>query len=128
MTLTKTNKRQIALILILCAVLFSVKGVISIIYGNDIEKPDEINLDTIQKLSKPYSIHKQVRERNKIVIEEIGCDKCPSCLSTEIVKHGIRHNGNYDLQRNTNNYVPSTKQRRNQYWYKKCNEKSKNQR
>ncbi|KAF6246132.1 transposase [Nitrosopumilus sp. b3] len=44
-------------------------------------------------------LREEARTRNKIVIEEIGCDKCPSCHSTEIVKHGIRHNRNYDLQR-----------------------------
>jgi transposase-like protein len=44
-------------------------------------------------------LRNEVRERNKVVIEEIGLDKCPQCLSNQIVKHGIRHNKNYDLQR-----------------------------
>jgi len=44
-------------------------------------------------------LRNEVRERNKVVIEEIGLDKCPQCLSIQIVKHGIRHNKNYDLQR-----------------------------
>ncbi|MFB5620435.1 MAG: transposase, partial [Nitrosopumilus sp.] len=44
-------------------------------------------------------MREEARERKKIVFEEVGCDKCPSCQSTEIVKHGIRHNRNYDLQR-----------------------------
>lgn len=50
-------------------------------------------------ISLSIQLRQQVRERNKIVIEEMGCDKCPQCLSPKIVKHGIRHNKNYDLQR-----------------------------
>lgn len=44
-------------------------------------------------------LREEARERNKVVIEEIACDKCPQCQSSKIVKHGIRHNKNYDLQR-----------------------------
>lgn len=44
-------------------------------------------------------IRQEVRERNKITIEELGCDKCPKCQSNNIVKHGIRHNKKFDLQR-----------------------------
>jgi transposase-like protein len=50
-------------------------------------------------ISLSIQLRQQVRERNKTVIEEISCDKCPQCLSSKIVKHGIRHNKNYDLQR-----------------------------
>lgn len=50
-------------------------------------------------ISISIQLRKEVRERNKIIIEEISCDKCPSCQSSKIVKHGIRHNKNYDLQR-----------------------------
>jgi len=44
-------------------------------------------------------LREEARERSKIVIEEMSCDKCPQCQSSKIVKHGIRHNKNYDLQR-----------------------------
>lgn len=44
-------------------------------------------------------IRNEVRERNKVVIEEMSCERCPQCHSNQIVKHGIRHNKNYDLQR-----------------------------
>lgn len=44
-------------------------------------------------------IRQTVREQNKTIIEQIACDKCPLCQSIRIVKHGIRHNKNYDLQR-----------------------------
>ncbi len=37
--------------------------------------------------------------KNQTVIEQIACDKCPACESINIVKHGIRHNKKYDLQR-----------------------------
>jgi len=41
----------------------------------------------------------EVREKNKITINEIGYDACPHCKSNKITKHGIRHNKHYDLQR-----------------------------
>ena len=44
-------------------------------------------------------LRNEVRERNKTIIEEISCNKCPRCDSENIRKHGIRHNKNYDLQR-----------------------------
>lgn len=50
-------------------------------------------------ISISISLREEARERNKIVIEEINCTQCPSCQSSKIVKHGIRHNKNYDLQR-----------------------------
>lgn len=69
------------------------------------ECPDHIYRKVVCKhalaISISIELRKQVRERNKTVIEEIACDKCPSCLSTNIVKHGIRHNETYDLQRYT---------------------------
>ena len=65
--------------------------------------PDHVYRKVVCKhalaISLSIQLRQEVRERNKIVIEEISCDKCPSCQSSEIVKHGIRHNGNYDLQR-----------------------------
>lgn len=44
-------------------------------------------------------IRQEVRERNQVIIEQLSYDKCPQCKSFNIVKHGIRHNKNYDLQR-----------------------------
>lgn len=38
-------------------------------------------------------------KKESVVIEQISYDKCPDCESTNFVKHGIRHNKNYDLQR-----------------------------
>lgn len=65
--------------------------------------PDYIYRHVICKhalaISISIQLRQQVRERNKTVIEEVGCDKYPQCLSSKIVKHGIRHNKNYDLQR-----------------------------
>lgn len=37
--------------------------------------------------------------RKETVIEQVSYDKCPDCQSSNFVKHGIRHNKNYDLQR-----------------------------
>ena len=50
-------------------------------------------------ISISIQLRQQARERSQIVINEVRCDKCPQCLSSKIVKHGIRHNKNYDLQR-----------------------------
>jgi len=50
-------------------------------------------------LSLSIQLRNEARERNKIVIEEMNCEKCPQCQSINITKHGIRHNKNYDLQR-----------------------------
>lgn len=44
-------------------------------------------------------LRQQVREKNKLVIEQIDCSKCVECQSTNIVKHGIRHNKSGDIQR-----------------------------
>jgi putative transposase len=44
-------------------------------------------------------LRQQVMERNRVVIDQQANDKCPQCQSINIVKHGIRHNQNYDLQR-----------------------------
>lgn len=46
-------------------------------------------------------IRNEVRKRNEVIIQEVACDKCPKCQSLNIVKHGIRHNKKYDLQRYT---------------------------
>ena len=43
-----------------------------------------------------------IRLREKVkptIIEQVTYDKCPDCQSSNFVKHGIRHNKNYDLQR-----------------------------
>lgn len=53
----------------------------------------------IHSVEYSIKIRKEVRERNKVIIEEIGLDKCPKCQSVNIVKHGIRHNKKFDLQR-----------------------------
>ncbi len=44
-------------------------------------------------------LRKEVRKQNQVIIEPITYDKCPDCKSSNFVKHGIRHNKNYDLQR-----------------------------
>lgn len=44
-------------------------------------------------------LRQQVREKNKLVIEQIDCSKCVQCQSLNIVKHGIRHNKAGDIQR-----------------------------
>lgn len=44
-------------------------------------------------------LRQKVREEHKTVIEQLSYDKCPDCKSSNFVKHGIRHNKNYDLQR-----------------------------
>src|SRR5574340_698545 len=44
-------------------------------------------------------LRQQVREKNKVVIEQIDCSKCVQCQSANIVKHGIRHNKSGDIQR-----------------------------
>lgn len=51
--------------------------------------------------SVEYSIKllEEARSRNPVIIEEIPVNKCPQCNSENIVKHGIRHNKKYDLQR-----------------------------
>jgi transposase-like protein len=50
-------------------------------------------------ISLSIKLKQEARERNKIIINEINCDKCPQCESSNIRKHGIRHNKNYSLQR-----------------------------
>ena len=50
-------------------------------------------------VSISINLREESRERSKIVIEELNCSKCPQCQSEKIVKHGIRHNKKYDLQR-----------------------------
>jgi transposase-like protein len=44
-------------------------------------------------------LRNQVREKNKVTIEQIDCSKCISCQSANIVKHGIRRNKSGDIQR-----------------------------
>lgn len=44
-------------------------------------------------------LRNEVRQRNKVVIEQIDCSKCIGCQSINIVRHGIRHNKYGDIQR-----------------------------
>lgn len=44
-------------------------------------------------------LRNEVRERNKVIIEQIDCSTCIQCKSTNIVRHGIRHNKYGDIQR-----------------------------
>jgi transposase-like protein len=44
-------------------------------------------------------LRKEVKEKNKVVIEQIDCSKCIQCQSLNIVKHGIRRNKSGDIQR-----------------------------
>src|SRR5205807_10139264 len=50
-------------------------------------------------VSLSIKIRNEVRQRNEIMIEQMTNDKCPKCQSKNIVKHGIRNNQKYDLQR-----------------------------
>lgn len=50
-------------------------------------------------ISLSIQLRQEARERSKTVIEEISISQCPQCHSENIVRHGIRHNKNYDLQR-----------------------------
>jgi transposase-like protein len=50
-------------------------------------------------ISLSVQLKQEARERNKTIIEEINVNSCPQCHSDNLVKHGIRHNKNYDLQR-----------------------------
>lgn len=42
-------------------------------------------------------LRKQVEQT--VTIEPVKCDSCPKCKSANLVKHGIRHNKHYDIQR-----------------------------
>ena len=44
-------------------------------------------------------LRQQVREKNRVTIEQIDCSKCVACQSINIVKHGIRKNKSGDIQR-----------------------------
>lgn len=44
-------------------------------------------------------LREEVFKKNTVTIEPITYDKCPECQSSNFVKHGVRHNKNYDLQR-----------------------------
>ena len=44
-------------------------------------------------------IREQIKEQNQTVIKQLPIDKCPKCQSNNLVKHGVRHNKKYDLQR-----------------------------
>ncbi|MEX0862690.1 DDE-type integrase/transposase/recombinase [Nitrosopumilus sp.] len=50
-------------------------------------------------ISLSVQLKQEARQRNKTVIEELTINQCPQCHSDDIVRHGIRHNKNYDLQR-----------------------------
>lgn len=44
-------------------------------------------------------LREQVRKENAVTIEQLSVSNCPHCNSDKIVKHGVRHNENYDIQR-----------------------------
>lgn len=44
-------------------------------------------------------LREQVRKENSVTIEQLNVSICPSCTSPNFVKHGIRRNKNYDIQR-----------------------------
>ncbi len=44
-------------------------------------------------------MREEVRQKNAITIQPIDCSKCIQCQSTEIVRHGIRHNKYGNIQR-----------------------------
>lgn len=44
-------------------------------------------------------LREQVRKENAVTIEQLNVSVCPHCNSDKIVKHGIRHNENFDIQR-----------------------------
>ena len=41
----------------------------------------------------------EVKQKNSVTIEELNVQCCPKCTSERIVKHGIRRNKNYSIQR-----------------------------
>ena len=41
----------------------------------------------------------EVREKNKITINSLNVEQCPKCTSENFVKHGIRKNKNYSIQK-----------------------------
>lgn len=45
------------------------------------------------------SIELRKEIQKDIVIEPVKIDSCPKCKSNNLVKHGVRHNKNYDIQR-----------------------------
>ncbi len=49
-------------------------------------------------------MREEVRKQNAVTIEQLNVSICPHCSSEKIVKHGIRHNDNYDIQRWFCNY------------------------
>ena len=44
-------------------------------------------------------LREQVRKENAVTIEQLNVSVCTYCNSDKIVKHGVRHNDNYDIQR-----------------------------
>lgn len=44
-------------------------------------------------------LREQVRQENSVTIEQLDVSVCPKCTSENFVKHGIRKNKNYSIQR-----------------------------
>lgn len=53
----------------------------------------------IHSVEFSIKLREEVRRKNQTVIEQLPIDKCPQCQSNNIIRHGIRHNKKYDLQR-----------------------------
>lgn len=53
----------------------------------------------IHAIEYSIKLREEVRKQNQVTIEPINPSTCPQCLSSNIVKHGIRHNKYGDIQR-----------------------------
>ena len=53
----------------------------------------------IHAIEFSIKIREQVRKQNHTTIEQLNVSVCPSCNSERFVKHGIRKNKNYAIQR-----------------------------
>ncbi len=53
----------------------------------------------IHSIEFSIKLKQKIKEERQTVIEALPINKCPKCQSENIVKHGIRHNKQYELQR-----------------------------
>lgn len=53
----------------------------------------------IHAIEYSIKLREEVRKQNSVTIEPINHSTCPQCMSSNIVKHGIRHNKYGDIQR-----------------------------
>lgn len=53
----------------------------------------------IHAVEYSLKIREEVKKHNPVTVEPVNASHCPQCKSEKIVKHGIRHNKNGDIQR-----------------------------